>query len=116
MAAWKRESTCQRKGSFLKRFVRLQIDDLLDFPAYDGEEWIRIQKYNGMSWDILIPLWYNYNCLLLNVIENADDATLQNVWVENEDTIPLEQLIYDYYKHLELHIEHFNNRQKEAYG
>jgi hypothetical protein len=96
-----------------QRFVRLQFGDLLDFPAYDGEEWIRTQKYNSMNCNVLVKLWYNYNCLLLHVIENADETTLENVWIKSEDAIPLEQLINDYYKHLELHIEHFNNRQEE---
>lgn len=99
-----------------QRFVRLQFGDLLDFPAYDGEEWIRTQKYNSMTWDVLVALWYNYNCLLLHVIENADETTLGNVWVKGEDAIPLKQLINDYYKHMELHIEHFNNRREELPG
>jgi len=30
-----------------QRFVRLQFGDMLDFPAYDGEEWIRTQEYNS---------------------------------------------------------------------
>lgn len=96
-----------------QRFVRLQLGDLLDFPGYNAEEWIRTQNYNSMSWDVLITLWYNYNCLLLNIIENADETAYGNVWVKNEDTIPLEQLIHEYYKHLELHIEHFHSRQDE---
>lgn len=99
-----------------QRFVRLQFGDLLDFPAYDGEEWIRTQKYNSMIWDVLVALWYNYNCLLLHVIENVDETTLGNVWVKGEDAIPLKQLINDYYKHMELHIEHFNNRREELPG
>lgn len=96
-----------------QRFVRLQFGNLLDFPAYDGEEWIKTQKYNNMNWDVLVTLWYNYNCLLLNVIKNADETTYENVWVKNEDSIHLIQLINEYYRHLEMHIEHFNNRQKE---
>lgn len=96
-----------------QRFVRLQSGDLLDFPAYDGEEWIKTQKYNSMNWDVLVTLWYNYNCLLLHIIENTDEIMLGNVWVKGEDTIPLEQLINDYYKHLELHMKHFNNRREE---
>lgn len=99
-----------------QRFVRLQLGDLLDFPAYNPEEWIGIQKYNGMSWNGLVALWYNYNCLLLHVIENVDETALKNVWVKNEDIIYLEQLLNDYYRHMELHVEHFNNRRKELPG
>ena len=97
-----------------QRFVRLQSDDLLNFPAYDTEEWIRAQKYNSMKWDTLVALWYNYNCLLIHVIENVGEAMLQNVWVKDEDAIPLELLINEYYKHLELHVEHYCKRREEV--
>ena len=96
-----------------QRFVRLQFGDLLDFPAYDGEEWVRTQKYNIMNWDVLVALWYNYNCVLLRIIENIDEIKLKNVWVIGEDVISLEQLILDYYRHLELHMEHFCKRREE---
>jgi hypothetical protein len=97
-----------------QRFVRLQFGDLLDFPAYDGEKWIIAEKYINMDWSVLISLWYNYNALLLYIVENTDVAVYGNVWVKGEIAIPLEQLINDYYKHLGLHIEHFDNRLKEV--
>ncbi len=96
-----------------QRFVRLQFDDLLDFPAYSAEQWIKTQKYNTVAWGELYSLWYIYNSLLLHVIENIDDESLGNVWVKGEDAFTLEELIKDYYRHMELHIEHFNSRLKE---
>ncbi len=96
-----------------QRFVRLQFDDLLGFPAYDGEQWVRVQKYNASAWGELISLWYLYNTLLLHVVENVNAESLGNVWVKGEDTITLEELIIDYYWHMKNHIEHFNNRFKE---
>lgn len=99
-----------------QRFVRLQFGDLVDFPAYDGEEWIRTQKYNCMDWDILVTLWYSYNLLILHDIENVEKTTLENTWIINKTVIRLEPLINEYYKHLELHTGHFNNRQKEITG
>lgn len=96
-----------------QRFVRLQYDDLLSLPAYDGEKWVKTQRYINMKWSVLVPLWYNYNCLLLNIIENADVKAFDNVWVKGEDALPLKHLMNDYYKHLELHIEHFKTRLQE---
>lgn len=96
-----------------QRFVRLQVEDGLNFPSYDAEEWLRIQNHNSTKWDVLITLWHNYNCLLLNVIKNIDETAYGNVWVKDEEVIPLEQLIFEYYKHITLHIEHFNNRLEE---
>lgn len=97
-----------------QRFVRLQFGDLLDFPAYDGEEWIRCQKYSDMKWNDIITLWYSYNCILLGVIENINPDLLQNVWIQDEDAYSLDYLVNDYYHHMELHIEHFKRRVKEV--
>jgi len=96
-----------------QRFVRLQFGDLLDFPAYDGEEWVRIQKYTNAQWDVLVEIWYRYNCLILHIIENIYETAYKNVWIKNEDAIPLERLVNEYYRHIELHIEHFNGRYAE---
>lgn len=97
-----------------QRFVRLQFGDLLGFPAYDTEPWVKIQSYNTTGWETLVTLWYNYNVLLLNIIQNIDKANYKNIWVKDENhTYTLEEIIIDYYRHLHVHIEHFNNRLKE---
>lgn len=100
-----------------QRFVRLQFGDLLDFPVYDGEQWIRIQKYRNMNWNRLILLWHNYNCVLIDIIDNMDENAYQNVWTKNgEEAIPLVELVIDYYRHLRVHVQHFENRLKEVGG
>ena len=99
-----------------QRFVRMQSGDLLGFPPYDGEVWIKAQKYNSMDWGLLVSLWYNLNCLLLNIVESTDEKVYGNVWIKNEEAIPFEQLVPDYFKHMRLHIEHFNNRLHELHG
>ncbi len=97
-----------------QRIVRLQVSDLLDFPLYDCEQWIRVQKYNSFDWEFLITLWYHYNGLILNIINGIDGEQLQNIWVKDEDnSITLEELIRQYYIHLEKHMEHFNKRLGE---
>lgn len=98
-----------------QRFVRLQFDDLLDFPAYDGERWIKVQKYNEMEWKELTALWYSYNCILLKVIGTIDISKLANVWIKGEEALTLEHLANDYYRHLEWHVDHFEKRLKEVY-
>ncbi len=96
-----------------QRLVRLQYTKLLKFPAYDCEQWLSVQKYNNMSWELVVSHWYTYNCILINVIESITDDLLDNVWVNGEEEIPLREIIHQYYRHLELHIEHFNNRLRE---
>lgn len=98
-----------------QRFVRLQFDDLLDFPGYDAEPWVQKQSYKDMSYECLVALWYNYNCLLLHVIENIKEAAYENLWVKDEDTsITLEEMIHDYYKHMDLHKDQLDERIREV--
>ena len=96
-----------------QRFVRLQFGDLLDFPAYDGESWIRAQNYTGMDWNDLTALWHSYNRILLKIIENLDERALGNVWIKDEQALPLEFIVKDYFRHLQWHIGHFEERLKE---
>lgn len=93
-----------------QRFVRLQEDDLLNFPDYDTEKWIKVQKYNDMNWNVLITLWYSYNLILMDVIEHMDANSMENVWICGEEAFKLEFLIKEYYSHMEWHIQQFCDR------
>ncbi|OPX41925.1 DinB superfamily protein [Ruminiclostridium hungatei] len=95
------------------RLVRLQFTTRLDFPAYEAEQWISAQKYNNMDWELLVSLWYSYNCMLINIIDSIEGDQLDNVWLKGEEEIPLREIIHQYYRHLELHMEHFNSRLGE---
>lgn len=99
-----------------QRFVRLQFGNLLDFPAYDGEQWVIVQNYRKMNWSSIVLLWHNYNCMLINIIECVDNNYFSNVWVKGEETISFERLIIDYYSHIKLHIEQLENRLREVEG
>jgi len=96
-----------------QRFVRLQFGNLLDFPAYDAESWIRAQRYADMDWKQLITLWYSFNCVLLKVIEHIDSKSLENVWIKGENALSLGSLVNDYYRHMKWHIDHFEKRVEE---
>ncbi|MFW9994356.1 MAG: amino acid racemase [Candidatus Odinarchaeota archaeon] len=93
-----------------QRFLRLHDNDLQNFPSYDGERWVKIQKYNDISWTTLIDLWYSYNCLLIKVVENMDTRSLSNAWIIENDTFTLEWLVKDYFRHLKWHEDRFTER------
>jgi len=99
-----------------QRFVRLQFGDLVNFPPYEAESWVRVQKYSEMDWKELIALWYNYNRILLNVIGCLDDKAADNVWKAGERESTLGFLVKDYYRHLKWHIDQFGNRLSEING
>ena len=61
-----------------QRFVRLQIGNLEEFPAYEAEQWIRIQQYNRMDWGMLKDLWLHFNTLILALVERIPQKCLTN--------------------------------------
>jgi hypothetical protein len=96
-----------------QRFVRLQIGNLEGFPAYEAEQWIQIQQYERVDWDLLKTLWFQYNRLILAIVQRISGECLKNTWSVDDDTRTLEWLINDYYRHLKWHTEHYQRRAVE---
>jgi hypothetical protein len=96
-----------------QRFVRLQDVSRLQFPGYQAERWIQIQRPNGLPWPTLVCLWESYNALLLHLAAGVRPECLGNVWETPEGPRALEFLIADYYRHLGEHAEHFRRRWSE---
>ncbi len=96
-----------------QRFVRLQEESSLSLPGYAQENWVRIQRYNSMSWNDLVPLWYLLNTLLLHIIRCMSEDCLQNIYHSPDGPIPLHRLVNDYFQHLKGHVEHFEERYHE---
>lgn len=100
-----------------QRFVRAQFKDDLVFPGYEGEEWVRAQRYNEESWPLLVELWKHYNLHLLHVMAVAPLEKLKRpraehsldriAWQTVEPTEPatLEYLMRDYIGHLKSHLQ-----------
>jgi hypothetical protein len=90
-----------------QRFVRLQITDGLAFPDYghDNDAWVKIQRYQDVSWDDLLCLWQGLNRHLARIIRDVNDKCIDHIWVVDEDnTITLGELMNDYLRHLKIHI------------
>jgi hypothetical protein len=96
-----------------QRFVRLQEQSSLSLPGYNQENWVRIQGYNRMSWDDLVPLWYGLNTLLLHIIKGIPEDCLGNIYHSPDGPISLDRLVNDYFQHLNGHIQHFEERYAE---
>ena len=90
-----------------QRFVRLQIADGLAFPDYghDNVDWVKIQKYQEVSWNDLLVLWQGLNRHLARVIRNVNETCIDHIWMVDEDnSITLGELMIDYLRHLKDHI------------
>jgi len=96
-----------------QRFVRLQDAARLQFPGYQAERWVQIQRPNLLPWEVLVALWESYNALLLHLAAGVPPECLGNVLETPEGPRTLEWLIADYYRHLGDHAEHFRRRLAE---
>ena len=89
-----------------QRFVRLQLGPSINLPGYDGDEWVRVQRYQDRPWREIIDLWVMYNTQLASVIRHVNPASLRHVWhtADGED-LDLEFIMRDYVVHLRHHLE-----------
>ena len=89
-----------------QRFVRLQLGARIDLPGYDGDEWVRVQRYQDRPWREIIDLWVTYNTQLAEVIRHIDAKSLRNVWhIPDGQDLDLEFIMRDYVVHLRHHLD-----------
>lgn len=89
-----------------QRFVRLQLASRIDLPGYDGDAWVRVQRYQDRPWIEIIRLWEDYNTQLAGIIRSVDPRALQNVWhTPDGEDLTLEFIMSDYVKHLRHHLD-----------
>jgi DinB superfamily len=89
-----------------QRFVRAVNKIAVQFPTYDQDEWVRIQRYSESPWPPLVALWSAYNNHLSHVIECIpEDAESSPCNIGKEDSVPLNLVIKDYLRHLLHHLK-----------
>jgi hypothetical protein len=98
------------------RFVLGQLRDDLDFPGYDQDAWVAVQRHDARPWQELVELWRAYNLHLAHVMERADPAalsrsrqrhSLDKIAFEPSPAsrpVTLEELMLDYIAHLRHHL------------
>ena len=100
-----------------QRFVRLKLSCEIEFPDYNNIEWLQSQNHNNMKFSELLLLFYYYNKLIVNILLNIDDKSLDNrwniAWDENSSFITLEKLANHYVEHMKIHMTHFKERLNE---
>jgi hypothetical protein len=97
------------------RIVHLQYQPCpFEFPNYatfgNNDKWIAIQNYQNEDWTTLVQLWKYSYLHICHVIENVSDEKLDNEWRSGPDKLlTLGQMIFDFPKHLKLHLSEINN-------
>lgn len=95
-----------------QRFVRLQLTEQLTFPDYgqDNIHWVRIQNYQQRNWTELLDLWRYFNQHLAHIIRMVDPSCLLHIWqVDPETSVTLFDLMTDYLRHLEDHLDQISD-------
>ncbi len=59
-----------------RRFVLGQVQENLQFPGYDQEVWVSVQRYHEASWANLVTLWVSFNRHLAFIVESIPDDVL----------------------------------------
>lgn len=89
-----------------QRFVRAVNKVANQFPTYDQDEWVRIQRYNERHWLSLIELWSAYNSHLSHIIECIpEDAKSSPCHIGKKEPVTLEFVVKDYLRHLQHHLK-----------
>ncbi len=93
------------------RIIHLQYQQSpLHYPNYaihgNNDKWIAIQHYQEEDWPELVQLWKYSNLHLIHIINHVDISKLENKWYYNEEKlISLKEMIFDYLRHLKLHLD-----------
>jgi hypothetical protein len=94
-----------------QRITRLQLAPELQFPGYENEKWLAVEKWNLLGWEEILNLFRAYNIFLAHAIRNVDPECLQNRWFgrdrSGERVYLLEEMIADYRRHLQEHLDQF---------
>lgn len=88
------------------RLVRACHNVAADFPTYNQDDWVRVQKYNESDWGLLVDLWSAYNRHLSHVIERIpQDAKSSSCNIGRDKPVTLEFVVKDYLRHLQHHLQ-----------
>ena len=89
-----------------QRFVRTVNKETTQFPGYEQNAWVGIQRHNERPWPSLVSLWTAYNTHLSHVIECIPkDAESSPCNIGEKEPVPLDLVIKDYLRHLRHHLK-----------
>lgn len=89
-----------------QRFVRALLADELSFPGYSQSDWVRVQGYADAEWQRIVDMWSALNRHIAHVVSRIPAGKLATMCrVGDGDPVRLEELIADYIRHLEHHLE-----------
>ena len=90
-----------------QRIVRAQLEDNPRMPGYDGDEWVRLHRYQDRDWSSLIAIWVALNRQLLAAAEAVpDSAWSRTCTIADSAPLTLKFVFDDYVDHMVQHLRH----------
>jgi len=98
-----------------QRFVRAAAQGSLEFPGYDQDALIAVQKPNTMSWELLIEFWSEYNRYLVHVLNQIPASSAEvKCSIGGKAPVTLLWLANDYVEHLKHHLNQIVGQRFET--
>ena len=95
-----------------QRFLRAQIEGSLVFPAYQQNDWVRLEDHQGRDWAELVSFWQAYNHQLAHVIRRIPADRLDAACtIGAGPPVTLGFLVEDYLRHLRHHLAQAEERR-----
>jgi hypothetical protein len=88
----------------LQRLIRMQLTPELDFPGYQQDDCIRIQRFDLEPWLEVLTLFLALNRHFAHAISHADARCFHHVWLHEGEGLTLGFVLADYIGHMEHHL------------
>ena len=87
-----------------QRLSRYNPNGHLAFPGYEQTLFVQRAHYATFDFKTLLALWFNYNQLLLHIIDHIPPEDIQStLTIGQRPTLTIGQLITEYFDHMENH-------------
>ena len=94
------------------RFVRGAIEAEFRGPGYSQNDWVRLHGYSNMRWETIINLWFQYNTLLVGLVDRIPEDRLEALcFIGTSPAVTLRFVIEDYILHMQHHIDQLLGRE-----
>jgi uncharacterized damage-inducible protein DinB len=97
-----------------QRIVRAQVEDNPAMPGYDGDEWVKLHRYQDRDWSSLIAIWADLNRQLLAAAEAVpDSAWSRTCTIADSAPLTLKFVFNDYIDHMVGHLRHMGVKTED---
>lgn len=90
-----------------QRIVRAQLEDRPAMPGYDGDAWVKLQRYQEREWHDVIDLWLAFNRQLIAAARAApESAWSRTLTIGGRAPVTLGFVLDEYVDHMVHHLKH----------